>query len=92
MRGLAGRHLPGLIRNGKDPQWVRWTGEGWELIPERVEAVRAALDLYRSGLGAGRAAKLMHAQGHMLSDWGIAGQQIYRLVRLPALRGRSGSR
>ncbi|ASL27382.1 recombinase family protein [Azotobacter chroococcum] len=77
----------GLIRNGKDPQWVRWTGEGWELIPERVEAVRAALDLYRCGLGAGRAAKRMFADGHMLSDWGISGQQIYRLVRLPALRG-----
>nr|WP_090935998.1 recombinase family protein [Azotobacter beijerinckii] len=77
----------GLIRNGKDPQWVRWTGEAWELIPERVEAVREALDLYRKGIGAGRAAKLMFADGHVLSDWGISGQQIYRLVRLPALRG-----
>lgn len=77
----------GLIRNGKDPQWLHWTGEAWELIPERVAAVHRALELYRQGLGAGRASKLMEAEGHMLTDWGIAGQQIYRLVRLPALRG-----
>lgn len=77
----------GLIRNGKDPQWLRWTGEAWELIPDRVAAVRRALELYQQGLGAGRASKLMQSEGHMLTDWGVAGQQIYRLVRLPALRG-----
>ena len=77
----------GLIRNGKDPQWLRWNGEAWELIPERVAAVHRALELYRQGQGAGRASKRMYAEGHMLTDWGIAGQQIYRLVRLPALRG-----
>lgn len=77
----------GLIRNGKDPQWLHWTGEAWELIPDRVAAVRRALELYQQGLGAGRASKLMQSEGHMLTDWGVAGQQIYRLVRLPALRG-----
>ncbi|MGH8436910.1 MAG: recombinase family protein [Pseudomonas sp.] len=77
----------GLIRNGKDPAWVQWTGTAWELIPERVKAVHVALDLYRQGLGAGRAAKLMHEKGYELTSWGIAGQQIYRLIRLPALRG-----
>lgn len=77
----------GLVRNGKDPQWVEWAGSEWRLIPERVEAVRLALELYRQGLGAGRAAKIMHEQGYELTDWGIAGQQIYRLIRLPALRG-----
>lgn len=77
----------GLIRNGKDPQWLHWTGEAWELIPDRVAAVRRALELYQQGLGAGRASKLMQSEGHMLTDWGVAGQQIYRLMRLPALRG-----
>ncbi|MBC3410063.1 recombinase family protein [Pseudomonas sp. SWRI51] len=77
----------GLIRNGKDPQWVRWNGECWELIPERVAAVQRALQLYGEGLGAGRAAKLMHEEGHELTDWGVSGLQIYRLIKLPALRG-----
>lgn len=83
---LAGTYR-GLIRNGKDPQWVRWTGEAWELIPERVEAVRYALRLYRQGMGATRAYRLMRDEGYVLSDWGISGQQIYRLVQLPALKG-----
>lgn len=77
----------GLIRNGKDPQWLRWSDQGWELIPERVSAVRRALELYQQGLGAGRAAKVMHEEGYELSSWGVSGQQVYRLIKLPALRG-----
>lgn len=77
----------GLVRNGKDPAWLEWTGSEWHLVPERVAAVRRALELYKQGLGAGRASKLMHAEGYALTDWGIAGQQIYRLIKLPALRG-----
>ena len=77
----------GLIRNGKDPQWLRWSEQGWELIPERVSAVRRALELYQQGLGAGRAAKVMHEEGYELSSWGVSGQQVYRLIKLPALRG-----
>lgn len=77
----------GLIRNGKDPQWLRWSEQGWELIPERVSAVRRALELYQRGLGAGRAAKVMHEEGYELSSWGVSGQQVYRLIKLPALRG-----
>ncbi|WP_240350588.1 recombinase family protein [Pseudomonas viridiflava] len=83
---IAGTYR-GLVRNGKDPQWVKWTGDAWELIPERVAAVKRALELYQSGLGAARAAKLMHEEGFELSEWGINGQQIYRLIKLPALRG-----
>jgi DNA invertase Pin-like site-specific DNA recombinase len=83
---MAGTYR-GLVRNGKDPQWLRWSGEAWELIPERVAAVRRALELYQQGLGAGRASRLLSEEGHSLTDWGIAGQQIYRLIKLPALRG-----
>ena len=83
---LAGS-FRGLIRNGKDPQWLRWSHQGWELIPERVSAVRRALELYQQGLGAGRAANVMHQEGFELSSWGISGQQVYRLIKLPALRG-----
>ncbi|WP_137279316.1 recombinase family protein [Pseudomonas rhizoryzae] len=77
----------GLVRNGKDPQWLHWNGQAWEFIPERLAAVNAALQMYRQGVGATRAVKILREQGHMLTDWGIAGQQLYRLVRLPALRG-----
>ena len=77
----------GLIRNGKDPQWLRLAPEGWELIPERVSAVKRALELYSQGLGAGRAANVMHDEGFKLTEWGISGLQIYRMIKQPALRG-----
>ncbi|MDH4873049.1 recombinase family protein [Pseudomonas sp. BN515] len=79
----------GLIRNGRDPQWLRWDGEAsvWQQIPERVEAVRYALELYKQGEGATRAVRKLAEKGYALTEWGLAGQQLYRLVKLPALRG-----
>lgn len=77
----------GLIRNGNDPSWLRWDGSAWQLIPERVAAVRYAIELYRQGDGATRAARKMAESGMSLSGRPMAGQQLYRLVKLPALRG-----
>lgn len=77
----------GLIRNGNDPQWLRWDGATWHLIPERVEAVRYAIELYKSGVGATRAARKMADKDMRLGNSPMAGQQLYRLIRLPALRG-----
>ncbi|NMZ07767.1 recombinase family protein [Pseudomonas proteolytica] len=85
--GWVSGSFRGLIRNGKDPQWVRLTTDGWELIPERVAAVKRALELYGQGLGAGRAANVMHEEGFQLTEGGISGLQIYRTIKLPALRG-----
>ncbi|MDF5957773.1 recombinase family protein [Pseudomonas aeruginosa] len=53
----------GRIVSGKDPQWLTWGGDSWQFIPERVEAVRFALDAYRSGIGAARLVRLMHERG-----------------------------
>ncbi len=83
---LAGSYR-GIIRNGKDPSWLRWDGQAWHLIPERVEAVRYAIELYKQGNGATRAARKMAESGMALTDRPMAGQQLYRLVKLPALRG-----
>jgi hypothetical protein len=77
----------GQIRNGKDPLWLRWTGTGWELIPERVNTVRRALELYLQGMGAARAVRILHDEGLSYSDVGITALQIYRLIKLQALRG-----
>jgi hypothetical protein len=49
--------------------------------------VRVAIELYRQGDGATRAARKMAASGLTLGDRPMAGQQLYRLVKLPALRG-----
>ncbi len=77
----------GQIRNGTDPSWLEWDGHAWRLIPERVEAVRRAIELYRQGQGATRASRLMAEEGMRLGAQPMAGQQLYRLIRLQALRG-----
>ncbi|MBA1229286.1 recombinase family protein [Pseudomonas viridiflava] len=77
----------GLIRNGKDPGWLTWTGSAWEMIPDRVLAVRRALELYQEGMGAARATRILHQEGLDYSAAGITKQQIYRLIKLQALRG-----
>ncbi|VVP08042.1 hypothetical protein PS870_03164 [Pseudomonas fluorescens] len=83
---IAGTYR-GVIRNGGDPAWVAWSGSAWDLIPERVEIVRFALAKYREGLGADRTHRLMAERGYNLSAMGGNVQQLYRLVKLPALKG-----
>ena len=83
---MAGTYR-GLIRNGGDPNWLRSKGAAWELIPERVEVVKFAVAKYREGLGADRTHHLMAERGYNLSSLGVNVQQLYRLVKLPALKG-----
>ncbi|MCO7519149.1 MULTISPECIES: recombinase family protein [unclassified Pseudomonas] len=77
----------GLIRNGGDPRWLQLQDGKWEFIQERARAVRFALDRYLEGLGGGRIYQLMVDGGYDTSNVGNGGERIYRLVRLPALKG-----
>ena len=77
----------GLIRNGADPHWLEWDGVAWQFVPDRVEAVRFALDCYRQGLGAKRTLELMLERGMDPAGLKLGGQQLYRLVHLQPLRG-----
>lgn len=83
---IAGTYR-GVIRNGKDPQWLRWDGQEFHLIPERVEGVRLVLDLFRRGYGSVRIIREMAQRGLALTDKGVTALQVHRLVRLPALMG-----
>lgn len=53
----------GIIRNGKDPHWLRWTGHGWEIIEERAEAVRFAVARFLAGQGGVRIVREMAERG-----------------------------
>lgn len=83
---MAGTYR-GLIRNGKDPVWVRRVGDQWELIPERVDAVRQGLAMYARGYSATRIVREQAVQGLRLAAGGTLVLQIYRLVRRRALLG-----
>lgn len=77
----------GLIRNGKDPLWVKRVDDRWELIPERVAAVQAGLDLYRRGYSALKIIAALTERGLSLTGRGPQALQIYRLIRQRALLG-----
>lgn len=77
----------GIIRNGKDPQWLHWDGEAFRLVPERVEGVRLVIDLFRQGYGSVRIIREMTERGLAVTTKGITALQVHRLVRLPALVG-----
>jgi hypothetical protein len=83
---MAGTYR-GLIRNGKDPVWLRMAGGRWELIPERVEAVRTGLDLYRRGYSATRILAELVERQLSLTGRGPQALQIYRLIHQRALLG-----
>lgn len=83
---LAGTYR-GLIRNGGDARWLRWDGDSWQLIPERVEIVRFAIAKYKEGLGADRTYQLMKERNFDLKGVAADAQQIYRMIKLPALKG-----
>ncbi|MBI6922210.1 recombinase family protein [Pseudomonas monteilii] len=83
---IAGTYR-GVIRNGKDPHWLRWDGQEFRLIPERVEAVRLVLELFRRGYGSVRIIREVAERGLSLTEKGVTTLQVHRLVRLPALAG-----
>lgn len=83
---MAGTYR-GLIRNGKDPVWLRWDGEAWQPIPERVEAARRAIELYKRGYGATAIIQKMTEEGLSITGGGPQTLQIYRLIKQRALIG-----
>ena len=76
-----------LIRNGKDPVWLRLVDGQWQEITERVAAVREGLRLYLMGYGATKIIERLTEQGLSLTGRGPQSLQIYRLVKQRALIG-----
>lgn len=83
----------GRVRQGHDPDWLHEAPDGpnggWELVPERVAAVRKAVQLYIEGQGGKRIVQALDAEGLQLYGTSDANhtQQIYRLVKMPQLIG-----
>lgn len=72
---------------GRFPEWMRWTGSAWELIPERVEGIRLALTMFRQGHGHVRIAGALLDAGLTMTRSAPNSQQLYRIVRNPAIAG-----
>jgi DNA invertase Pin-like site-specific DNA recombinase len=78
----------GVIRNGRDPQWLRREGDGWALIDERAAAVRYAVQRFVDGLGAVTIMREMAAAGMVMTDSGkLNSNTLYRTLRNRVLIG-----
>lgn len=78
----------GRIRNGKDPQWLRETADGWEVVAEREAALRTALDMFHGGHGAVHIMRHLTSQGLSITASGKnLSTHFYKMIRNRALIG-----
>jgi DNA invertase Pin-like site-specific DNA recombinase len=77
----------GLIRYGQAPAWLRAAGGRWELVDERVAAIRAAAELARQGVGLGEISRRLHAGGMAWSAATPTSGHLSRLLTHRALVG-----
>lgn len=83
---IAGTYR-GLIRNGRDPQWVTWNGKEFEIVPERAEAVRLALQMFQEGNGAQRIVAELKNRGMHTFATGTTTTSLYKLLKRKDLVG-----
>lgn len=77
----------GQIRLGSDPAWLRWTGDAWEVIEERAEAVRVAVAMYLRGEGSVRIRRRLDELGLRMTARQTSATNLYKVFRLRALVG-----
>ena len=86
-RGWMEGTYRGLIRYGQTPGWLRVQNGKWELIPERAEAYRYAVERFRSGAGLGPIVQELQERGLQLGTVEVRSGQMLRLLSHPALKG-----
>lgn len=78
----------GAINQGHNPDWLRVTDDGFELIPERAAAIRRMVDMYTSGFGGKRIVQTLDTEGLQLySGTANTTSQCYRLIKMKQLMG-----
>jgi DNA invertase Pin-like site-specific DNA recombinase len=77
----------GILRNGKDPQWVQLVDGAWQLVPDRVAAVRESVRLYLAGHSGVGIVRKLAATGLSLTKGDVAASHLYKAVKNPALVG-----
>lgn len=83
----AGTYRKPIGAGHTDPAWVQRTPNGFEFHPERAEAVRALLALYRQGYGAVRIVRELDRLGMSLSGGRNNADRVKQVVVMRALMG-----
>jgi len=71
----------GIIRNGKDPAWVKWNGTTFDLVSDRADAMRAAVGLFLQGNGAKRVMIGLIERGFSPESFPTTGQTFYKILK-----------
>lgn len=76
-------------QHGRPPQWLAFDAAAgsWLLRDDRAAAIRLALDMFRRGHGHVRIAAALIERGMTMTDSPPNSNQIYRIIRNPALAG-----
>lgn len=82
---ISGKRRARIV-NGRDPGWLRWNGEAFEVIPERAEGMRMVVKMFLEGNGFVRIAKELAKCGLAVTGANATGW-IYALIRRPDLIG-----
>lgn len=77
----------GIIRNGKDPAWLHWNGERFEIVPERAEAMRQVIDLFLRGYGLKSAMVSMKGSGTDMASLPTMPATFYKALKRKDLIG-----
>ncbi len=77
----------GIIRNGKDPKWVRWNGERFEFEPAYAEVTRAAIALFLDGNGGQRVMRMLVERGYSPALLPTGPSTFYKMLKRPDLIG-----
>lgn len=78
---VSGGSRAKVINIGRDPAWLRRKDGKWELIPERAEAVRAAMLLYGDGLSGLQIFKALADRGIDAGLIGVNTNALYRITK-----------
>ncbi|MBO9352918.1 recombinase family protein [Bordetella petrii] len=77
----------GQVNNGRDPHWVRMVDGQYELVPERVAALRLGISLFRDGIGALRIMRELTERGLKLTNGGNLSTHFYKTIHNRTLVG-----
>ncbi|WOB06450.1 recombinase family protein [Piscinibacter gummiphilus] len=86
-KGWVAGTYRGRVSIGQTPGWLRMVDGKWELIPERVAAIRLVFDRHRAGHGMGHIVKELHDAGLQVSDSKPDSGHLIRLFTQRALIG-----
>lgn len=82
---ISGKRRERIV-NGRDPGWLRWNGQAFELIDDRAEGMRMVVKMFLAGNGFVRIAKELEKHGLAVTGANSTGW-IYQLIQRPDLIG-----